>query len=412
MNQSRLTHLFNAYFNKTASTNERNELMELLAAGENDDQVKTLLAEAWQQFNNQSPLFNDSQGREMLANILNVGKANKFVPVIPAYKRPFNWVRIAAAAAILFFAVTAVSLWLNPKQPIQTPIAQSKKISTDADKGAIVPGGNKAVLTLSDGSNIVLDSTYTGTLANQGSAVIMKLNKATLAYNAPEGDSREIVYNTLSTPSGGQYQLILPDGTRVWLNASSSIHFPTVFMGKERNVTVTGEAYFEVAPLSGKKGHGKIPFIVNINTPSGDGGKVEVLGTHFNIMAYNDENSINTTLLEGSVKVYTGTINKVLVPGQESRINTTGGIKVVEPDMEEVVAWKNGWFQFNSYDIEKVMRQISRWYDVEIVYQGKMPTGHYSGSVRRENDILQVLKIMEAGGVRFKIEGRKVIVLS
>lgn len=415
MNESRLTFLFQAYFNKTATPSEHDELMELLAQAENDGRIKILLAEAWQQFSSQSQLFNNTQGEEMLANILQKGTANKSVPDMGAYKRSFSWFHIPAAAAILFSAVIGLYLWLKPQHPGQQT-AQSKIISQDT----IVPGGNKAVLTLSDGSRIILDSTPQGTLTKQGNAKVVKLNTATLAYNAGDENSQKIVYNTLSTPKGGQYQLILPDGTKVWLNASSSIYFPTLFNGKERNVTVTGEAYFEVATLSpihtstdGTKGEqSKIPFIVKINTPSGDSGVVEVLGTHFNIMAYNDESSVNTTLLEGLVKVSIGSLNKILVPGQQSRINKTGSIKVVEADMGEVTAWKNGWFQFNAYDIEKVMRQISRWYDVEIVYEGKIPTGYFSGMISRGNDITQVLKIMQEGGVRFKIEGRKVVVLS
>jgi transmembrane sensor len=411
MIESRLTYLYQAYFNKTASPNERDELMELLLQFENDEQVKTLLAETWQQFNSQSQLFNDSQGEDMLANILQKGTAKKPAPVISTYKRSFRRLHIAAAAAILLFTFTGVYFWLKPQEPVR-PLVQSKTITKDV-KNAIVRGGNKAVLTLCDGSSIVLDSTNQGTLATQGNAKVMKLNTATLAYNAGDENNQEVVYNTLSTPSGGQYQLILPDGTRVWLNASSSIHFPTLFKGKERKVTVTGEAYFEVTPLTPPTGGGqrKIPFIVKINTPSGDGGQIQVLGTHFNIMAYEDESSMNTTLLEGSVKVTKGSLSKMLVPGQQSRINKTGDIKVVEADIEEVIAWKNGWFQFNAYDIEKVMRQISRWYNVEIVYESIIPTGHFSGSVSRDNDISQVLKIMQRAGVRFRIEGRKVIVL-
>lgn len=398
MIESRLTYLFLAYFNKSDTQNERDELMELLAQTENDERVKTLLAETWQQFNSQSQLFNDGQGKEMLANIFLQGKAIKSVPVITAYKLSFSWQRIAAAAAILFFAITGLYLWLNPKHPRQS-IVQSKKVSEDVED-VIVPGGTKAMLTLSDGSSIILDSTRQGILAEQGNAKVMKLNTATLAYNAGDENTREVVYNTLSTPSGGQYQLILQDGTRVWLNASSSIHFPTIFKGKERNVTVTGEAYFEVTKNEA------IPFKINVKDV-----EVQVLGTHFNIMAYNDESSMNTTLVEGSVKVSKGFLNKILVPGQQSMINKAGDMKVVEADIEEVIAWKNGWFQFNAYDIEKVMRQISRWYNVEIVYKGKIPTGHFSGLVSRGNDISQVLKIMQAGGVHFKIEGRRVVVL-
>lgn len=400
MNNSRLTYLFQAYFNKSATPSERDELMELLIQAENDKQVKTLLAETWQQFNSQNQLFNDSQSERMLSYIFQKGTAHTSIPVIGVFRRSFSsWLRIAAAAAILFFTVTSVYLWLNHKQ-FRQQIVQLKKVSNYANE-AIMPGGNKAILTLSDGSSIILDSTHQGILAKQGNAKVMKLNTATLAYSTGNENSQEVVYNTLSTPRGGEYQLILPDGTRVWLNASSSIHFPTIFKGKERNVTVMGEVYFEVAK------NAAMPFNVHVKDV-----KIQVLGTHFNIMAYDDEASINTTLLEGSVKVSKGSLNKMLVPGQESRINKTGDIKVVDADIEEVMAWKNGWFQFNADDLEKVMRQIARWYDVEIIYEGNIPSGHFSGLVSKKNDIAQVLKIMQAGGVHFKIEGRKVIVLA
>ena len=398
MNETNLTYLFQSYFNKSATPDDREELMRLLLKAENDEQVKTLLAQTWQQFNSRNQLFDDNQGMEMLARILEKG-ANKRAPVTGAYKRLFSWPHIAAAAAILFIAFTSIYLWLSPKQYGQQT-AQSNKISGNT-KEEIVPGGNKAVLTLSDGSNIILDSIHQGVLTKQGNAKVVKLHRAALAYSAGDAKSGKIVYNTLSTPRGGEYQLILPDGTKVWLNASSSIYFPTAFKGKERNVTITGEAYFEVAK------NAAMPFNVTVKDV-----QIQVLGTHFNIMAYDDENSMNTTLLEGSVKISEGSINKMLVPRQQSRINKTGGIKVVDADIEEVMAWKNGWFQFNSYDIKEIMREISRWYDVEVVYEGKIPTGHFSGLVSRGNDISQVLKIMQAGGVRFKIEGRKVIVLS
>lgn len=400
MNNSRLTYLFQAYFNKSATPSERDELMELLIQAENDKQVKTLLAETWQQFNSQNQLFNDSQSERMLSYIFQKGTAHTSIPVIGVFRRSFSsWLRIAAAAAILFFTVTSVYLWLNHKQ-FRQQIVQLKKVSNYANE-AIMPGGNKAILTLSDGSSIILDSTHQGILAKQGNAKVMKLNTATLAYSTGNENSQEVVYNTLSTPRGGEYQLILPDGTRVWLNASSSIHFPTIFKGKERNVTVMGEVYFEVAK------NAAMPFNVHVKDV-----KIQVLGTHFNIMAYDDEGSINTTLLEGSVKVFKGAINKMLVPGEQSMINKTGNIKIVDANIEEVMAWKNGWFQFDSYDIREIMRQISRWYDVEVVYEGKIPTGHFSGLVSRGNDISKVLKIMQAGGVHFKIEGRKVIVLA
>jgi len=399
MKEPRLTWLFRAYFDKNATPDERDELMELLAQAENDEQVKNLLTETWQQFTSQNQLFNDRQdGEDILDKILYKEPVQKPVVVTVSHKRSFKWL-YPAAAAVLLFAFSGVYFWLKNKTS-ERQIAQSANTSKIV-QDAIVPGGNKALLTLSDGSNMVLDSTHLGDLVEQGNAKVSNLKTAVLAYHTGNENNREIVYNTLSTPGGGQYQLILSDGTRVWLNASSSIHFPTGFTGKERNVTLTGEAYFEVAK------NPAMPFKITVKDV-----EVQVLGTHFNIMAYNDENSINTTLVEGSVKVSRGAVHKMLVPGQESTINKTGGIKVAEADMEEVMAWKNGWFQFNAYGIEKVMRQVSRWYDVEIVYEGKIPAGHFSGSVSRENNISQVLKIMEAGGVHFKIEGRKVIVSS
>ena len=399
MSESRLHYLFNAFFNKIATAKERDELMELLLQSKNDEQIKAFLTQSWQQYNSQNNLFSDSRGEEMLSNILQKERLTATTPVIELYKtgRSFKWMGIAAAALML--AIGGVGFWLVTKQP-NPQIVQSK---STVPKSAIpiTAGGNKAILTLADGSNIVLDSTHKGTLAKQGDVKIIKLNTTTLAYNAGEAKRQEVVYNTLSTPSGGQYQLILPDGSKVWLNASSSIHFPTIFNGKERSVTVTGEAYFEVVK------NAAMPFRISVKDM-----QVEVLGTHFNIMAYDDENSMNTTLLEGSVKVTKGAVNKLLAPGQQSVINSAGEINIKDADIEEVMAWKNGWFQFNAYDIKMVMRQISRWYDVEVVYEGKIPTGHFTGLVSRDNDIEQVLKIMQSGGVRFKIEGRKVIVLS
>ncbi len=399
MIESRLSYLFQQYFTKSDTPEERSEFMELLMHHENDEAVKKLLEESWQQFNSQNQVFSDSQGEQMLANILKKEKANTPIPAIISHKSTFYFLRIAAAAAVLFFAVTGVYLWLSNKQFVQ-PVLQATKTAPGV-KDTIKPGGNKAVLTLSDGSSIILDSSQRGTLTKQGNAKVIKLNTGTLAYNVGNENNAAIVYNTLSTPSGGQYQLILPDGTKVWLNSASSIQFPTIFKGNQRNVSVTGEVYFEVAK------NPAMPFKITVKDM-----EVSVLGTHFNIMAYNDESSMNTTLLEGSIKVSKNGLNKMLVPGQQSKISKSGAISIVEPDMEEVMAWKNGWFHFDAYDIQKVMRQISKWYDVEIIYEGKIPTGHFSGQVSRANDISQVLKIMQSGGVRFKIDGRKVIVLS
>jgi transmembrane sensor len=396
MDKSRLTFLFQVYFNKTATPAEHDELMSLLEQTENDELVKDLLTNTWEQYTSQSQPFNDRQGEEMLTAILQEGRSHKPVAFM-ARRQASGWRRMAAAAAVLLVFFTGGYFWLTNQRPGRQTTPSTKNLQFIHD--TIVPGGNKAVLTLADGSSIILDSTQQGTVTKQGNAKVINLETAVLTYKAGNGNGQEVVYNTLSTPRGGQYQLVLPDGSKVWLNASSSIRYPVTFKGKERNVSITGEAYFEVAK------NATMPFTVTVKEAT-----VQVLGTHFNIMAYDDEGSMNTTLLEGSVKVSKGAQHKILAPGQQAKIAQTGAIKIKEADIEEVMAWKNGWFQFNSWNIEKIMRQVARWYDVEIVYEGSISARHFSGMVSRENNISQVLKIMQAGGVHFKISGRKIIV--
>ena len=401
MSESRLGYLFQVYFNKSATPDEREELMELVSRAENDEATRALLDEAWQGYHSRTAVFNEMKREEMVAYILNKAASTQVTPVIGQDRRSVNWLQTAAAAAILLFVVSGVFYWLYQNKPGQ-PFEQSKDIAEKAVRN-IHPGTNKAVLTLSDGSSIVLDSAHLGTVAGQGNANITQINTATLSYraNGGKGKGEGVVYNTLSAPRGGQYRLILCDGTQVWLNASSSIHFPTTFNDKERKVSISGEAYFEVAK------NADMPFVVSTKDI-----EVHVLGTHFNIKAYDDEKYIITTLLEGSVKISKGSLSKMLVPGQQSRIGNAGGISIVEADRDEVMAWKNGWFQFNACGIEEVMRQISRWYDVDVVYEGKIPTGHFSGLVSRKNDIAQVLEIIQTGNARFRMEGKKVVVLS
>jgi ferric-dicitrate binding protein FerR (iron transport regulator) len=311
----------------------------------------------------------------------------------------------AAAAAVLLGIVAAVYLWLNPaRRPLKDRQAIAAKQQPVHD---IAPGGNKAVLTLANGTSVVLDDTQTGLLAKQGGTQVVKAGDGLLTYHKNQPVSGAVLYNTLSTPRGGQYQLVLPDGTRVWMNASSSIRFPAEFREKERNITLSGEAYFEVAQDAAK------PFKVTVAASGGRNGfTIDVLGTHFNVMAYEEEQTCSTTLLEGAVRIGSGGTYNKLLPGEQAKIDQRNTVKIVHPDMDEVMAWKNGEFLFNSYGIEKIMRQLSRWYDVEVVYEGKIPEGHFSGAVNRNNNISQVLKILEAGGVRFLIEGRKLIVKS
>lgn len=300
----------------------------------------------------------------------------------------------AAAAALLAFAVTGLIYFLQPGTPGAQPLSGSVP-------ERVIPGGNKAVLTLADGSQITLDTTENGAIAHQGNVQVIKLDSGQLAYNAArEKAEGEIRYNTLATPRGGQFRIILPDGSKVWLNAASSLRFPTAFTGKEREVQLTGEAYFEIAQNPGQ------PFKVAVK-----GMMVQVLGTDFNIMAYDDEMNIQTTLLEGAVKVNKGTQTVQLKPGQQAELNTTGRMSVSDDvDVEGVIAWKNGYFHFSHASLEGVMRQVGRWYDAEITYEGNVPDREFGGKIARGSDIKDVLKILELSNVHFRIEGKKIVV--
>jgi ferric-dicitrate binding protein FerR (iron transport regulator) len=313
-------------------------------------------------------------------------------------KKPvFTLPKMAVAASIFGVILLATFLLINSND--KNLLAQTKP-TEHRFKDDVSPGGDKATLTLADGRTIVLDEAQNGALAQQGNTKIIKLDGKIL-YDQINKSSKEVVYNTISTPNGGQYQLELPDGSLVWLNASSSIHFPTSFVENERRVNVTGEAYFEIAKNPSK------PFIVGVNNS-----EVQVLGTHFNINSYNDEDDMKTTLLEGSVRFVSGGDINILKPGQQSQLAKNGDIKVVsDVDVDKVVAWKNGLFDFENAGIETVMRQLSRWYDVEVEYNGK-PDDIFIAEMRRNIKLSDALKALElTGRVRFDIQGKKIIVM-
>jgi ferric-dicitrate binding protein FerR (iron transport regulator) len=340
--------------------------------------------------------------------------------LVPLYRFPFR--RIAAAAVVLVLGLSA--FFIFKRRPAKELIAAG---STSAYKNDLSPGGNKATLTLANGATIVLDSASDGRLAEQGNAAIVKTGSGQLSYTALGRKPGETLYNSLSTPRGGQYRIVLPDGSKVWLNAASSLRFPTAFTGAERKVELTGEAYFEIAPLTPKGESKKVPFIVSTlpasrgasSSPLGAGGQeIEVLGTHFNVNAYPDEEAINTTLLEGSVSIrrslttVNGQPSTILKPGQQASLNTTGEIKVTDDvNTDEVVAWINNRFDFRSADIKTVMRQLARWYDVEIDYR-KQVQGRFNAEIPRNTYASDVLKALElTGKVKFGIEGKKIIVM-
>lgn len=311
--------------------------------------------------------------------------AQKVVPM-----RRFNWK--VAAAVLLLLSAGGGFYWLqSAKKP---PLAE--KVAT------IEPGGDKATLTLADGTVVNLDSAGTGVLSVQGNSKVEKTTHGQIVYKHNDAAAATVAYNVLRTPRGGQYKITLPDGTNVWLNANSSISYPTAFTGKERNVSITGEAYFEVA------GEAKRPFTVKVNRM-----EVLVLGTHFNINAYADESTINTTLLEGAVLVRAGDENKLLMPGKQAQVNAAGDgiVAVKRVDVNNTIAWKNGYFSFDDADIPTVMRQLSRWYNIEVRYNDKVPEGTFTGEIGRSLTQEQLLKVLSQARINFKVEdGRRIVI--
>lgn len=317
------------------------------------------------------------------------------------------------AASLAFIVISGV-YFLN-RHPIEKNNMAGNRAGYMHNKryhgNDVRPGGNKAVLTLSNGTRVVLDSAHNGVLANQGNSLVLKMNTGKLVYNlqndAGKSSLRQksvpmtIAYNTLTTPRGGEYQIRLPDGTNVWLNSASSLTFPVAFTGKERKVMLKGEAYFEVI---GNKEH---PFEVQTGDVT-----IEDLGTHFNVMAYPNEPAVKATLLEGSVKIMKGNTTALLKPGQQAIVPDllTEKIRVKAVDTGESVAWKNGYFSFNNTSIYEIMRQISRWYDVDVVYQDSLHV-FLNGSISRNVDASAVFRMLKfTGEINFIIDGKKVLV--
>lgn len=407
----RLQLLFNRYIARECTPQEVEEFVVLLqdagASGSLTPQMETLWnrirEEAkqypvdWQRIYDTVVRTGDSAGE-----IYGLNNERKEVP--PRIGRIVHLFRAVAAVAAVMLLLGAGAYFLffnkSPKRIAET-VKQQQGYNND-----VPPGGNRAVLTLSNGTTIILDSSRNGMLARQGNTKILKLKSGELAYSQPAAGnptSATVQYNTLSTPRGGQYQVVLPDGSRVWLNAASSIHYPTLFSGKEREVEITGEAYFEVAE------NAAMPFIVKKGNV-----EVQVLGTHFNVNAYDDEGAMKVTLLEGSVKVaQSATRNTQLItPGQQAQAEPDGRIRLIRnADVEQAVAWKNGEFSFRHNDIYEIMRQLSRWYDVDVSYKDSLDL-HLSGQISKDVNASAVFKMLEfAGNVQFQIVGRKIIVM-
>lgn len=300
--------------------------------------------------------------------------------------------RYVAAAVILFAAITVFWLYNNkslPKGPSHQTIVQKPN--------DVEPGKTKAVLTLADGRKIILDSAANGKLAQQGSAVLENNNGQLVYNNNSGGEAYKNLFNMLSTNKGEIYATILSDGSKIWLNSGSSIRYPVIFTGDERRIEITGEAYFEVAHNPSK------PFIVKMNDM-----QVQVLGTHFNINSYNDEPLTKTTLLEGSVRISTSNGMQILKPGQQAQISKSNEMEIINnADVDQAIAWKNGAFSFRNTDLPSVMRQLSRWYDVDVEIAGNSNKKRITGRIGRNLSLSEVLEGLETLGVHGELTGKK-----
>lgn len=383
MAPERLQYLFDRYINKEADEEEERELMEMVL----QPQYRPVLMAILHDYVRKAPPSADPSDAPEKALM-------KFLRNDRPLKQPFagrrRWLpRVAAACVVLIFACSVFFIQRHIRQipPKQLAVAD------------VLPGHTGAVLTLGNGKVIVLDAAGNGELAEQGNAHIRKSGDV-VSYERSAGKEVPVEYNTMTTPKGRQISMVLADGSKVWLNAASSIRFPAAFTGDVRKVEVTGEVYFEVAHANDRQGKRRIPFIVVAN-----GATVEVLGTHFNINAYTDEPYATTTLLEGAVNVKKDNREVRLLPGQQSVLTPDGRLTVnTHINTEEIMAWKEGYFHFESTPLATVLRQFSRWYDIDVVFEGKIPDEKFFAIVKRNSSLSTVLKVLQATNIKFSIE--------
>jgi len=385
----RIQHLFNKYKNNNCTPEEFEELLPYFKISDQKDLLKNHIETALhQQAEDNADLQEDINAiySQLQAHILNEQNHSK---------KPIYFKLAIAASVILclsFGAYFHIQIRQAQQQIAQTP-------SRD-----LLPGTDRAILTIANGKKIDISGAGEGRIAVQGGVAVSKTTNGSIVYQyAGQTNGTDIpVYNTMTTPRGGQYPLTLSDGTKVWLDAASSITFPTVFIGNERLVEITGQVYFEVAHNSAK------PFKVTANEQT-----VEVLGTHFNINAYTDEPGMKTTLLEGSVKITKNGQSAMLAPGQQAIVpfDKVGPIETKTADTNEAIAWHMGLFKFNNANIQTVMRQLARWYDVDISYEGDIPDRRFSGEIYRNVNASKIADILSYKQIHFRIDGKKITVL-
>jgi ferric-dicitrate binding protein FerR (iron transport regulator) len=399
MNKDKLERLLQQYFNNTITDTDCIELLDYLR-NHDPDEIANIIDEHALMLE-EGPVFNAFQAKKVLERIKTdsrfTGQLIEPDDNKPIAKWYHSWIRVAAIL-IFFSAVGFYFVFNKYKVTDQNNAAATSKI---------LPGSAKATLTLANGKVILLDNIADGTLTKSGRTVVNKARNQGLVYNTladakKMAENVEPEYNTLTTPRGGEYKVMLPDGTNVWLNSSSSLSYPVEFAGNERRVKLNGEAYFEVAKNKDK------PFYVCINKV-----QVKVLGTHFNIAAYNDDEQLTTTLLEGSVQISKNNRQCLLKPGQQAVVkNDADLITVSEGSIKQVMAWRNGYFVFNDDNIGTIMKKVSRWYDVDIEYKCNFENQRFGGTFYRTKSITELLNNLEKiGKVHFKITGRRITVM-
>jgi transmembrane sensor len=380
--------LWQRFINNQCSPAEAAQLVEWLAGSENEERRQQWIDHQLQQVVEVSG-SNEMALDETWSGINHTISQATRSKIISFKRKAFT---IAACVATLAIGIFFLS-HKTGQVGIRAQVVTTKKVPAVTGKTSLI---------LSDGTAILLDTAAGGGIALQGNTTIVKLDSGQLAYQPTNEKPGEMLHNTLVTQKGGQYNIVLPDGSRVWLNAASSLRFPVAFPGHERVVELTGEAYFEVVHNPSK------PFRV-LTQGAGKKATIEVLGTHFNISSYSNDASISATLLRGSIRLSTNNKSTVLRPGQQA-IVTGENLTVQHADTAQVVAWKKGSFQFNYDTIETVMHQLERWYDIKVQYEGAKPIGHYMGTISRSNNLPAALKVLQESGLHCRLIGKTLIV--
>ena len=373
----RKTTLWKAFWHGHLDDEQVKELKNL-----SNDEVEAELKQRWDKHSSKNSIFSKRERQEIVDQILMQGRIEK-------QRRPVFLYYVAASLALLILGY--FTLFEPEKEDSIVKIEKSIDLN---------PGKNKAILTLSNGKKITLGTTGNGLLTEDGQAKIYNYEKGALTYIAAT-ETQQILINNITTPRGGQYNLTLSDGTNIWLNAASSLTYPSAFQkGKPRIVELSGEGFFEV------RHNAQEPFIVHY----GNGLEAVVLGTSFNINTYTDEKATYTTLINGSLSVQGPQEKKdLLMPGQQAIVRQ-GKTSIISADIEEIIAWKEGWFLFNRLELQAILRQLSRWYNIDFVITGTIGNKQFSGIVSKSNNISEVLKIMENTGVTFTLRDQKIYV--